>query len=74
MTRLTINTAIDRCHEQIEASTDPETTSAWQQVLEGIEVVIDYDTRLEAIEDRLDELWAYHTCEGRPEWRCDVHD
>ena len=52
----TISGAIDRCHEQIEACSDPATTSAWQQVLEGLEVTMDYDERIEDLETDVQTL------------------
>jgi hypothetical protein len=67
-----VSQAIDRCHIQVEASGDSATTTAWQQVLEGLEVVVDYDERIEKLEEQMGELWAYHTCEN-PGSR-DIHD
>ena len=62
----TIGRAIDRCHEQLAASTATETTSAWAQVLAGLEVVIDFDRRIEELEADAQALRACHACvDGR---------
>ena len=59
----TINAAIDRCNDQLAASTATATSSAWQQVLAGLEVVIDYDRRIEELDKRMTNLEAAcHEC------------
>ena len=50
----TISRAISRATEQIELFNDPDTTSAWAGVLRGLEVVIEYDERLDKLEN---DLW-----------------
>ena len=56
--RQAINEAIDRATEQLEAAEIyyPETTSAWAQVLAGLEVAIDYDRRIEDLDERVTAL------------------
>ena len=54
----TISRAIDRATEQVELSSDPDTTSAWADVLRGLEVVIEQDERLDKLEEQVGQLWS----------------
>jgi hypothetical protein len=48
--RRLVSAAIDRCREQIEAATDDDVKDAFAEALRGLEVILDQERHLAALE------------------------